>query len=105
MKSLAERFCVGILWLNWSFLALAVPAVSATVTETPPAVGPLKVQSPDGMIEATIHVDGKQSKIVTGRQINITNHFQRRLFVDEQWPTKAKLISPCKRLMAQEPRG
>ncbi len=72
MKNLTQRFCAAIIWLNWAFVALAVPAVSATVGDAPPpAVAQVKVQSPDGTIEATINVAGPLSYGVTvdGRPI------------------------------------
>lgn len=52
--------------LNWGFASMAAPAASATATDTPPpATEVVKVHSPDGKIEATIHVEGPLTYSVT----------------------------------------
>ena len=66
MNHLTKQFCVGIVWLGSGIAALTVPAASATVNDVPQSVSePLKLQSPDGTIEATIRVGGPLTYSVT----------------------------------------
>jgi len=66
---------VGIVWLGLASAALAAPAavaiVAAAADSPTPATEPVKVQSPDGTIEATIQVDGplRYSVTVDGQPI------------------------------------
>lgn len=66
---------VGIVWLSLASAALAAPAavaiVAAAADSPTPATEPVRVQSPDGTIEATIQVDGplRYSVTVDGQPI------------------------------------
>jgi alpha-glucosidase len=72
MNDLIKKCGAGIVWLSLVMVAIAErPAVAAVADSPPPATEPVKVQSPDGTIEATIQVDGplRYSVTVDGQPI------------------------------------
>jgi alpha-glucosidase len=72
MNDLIKKCGAGIVWLSLASTALAAPAAVAAVADSPPpATEPVKVQSPDGTIEATIQADGplRYSVTVDGQPI------------------------------------
>ncbi len=66
MNDVTKHSGVAIVWLGLAFAALAAPATDAAIADaTPPAAETVKVQSPDGTIEATIQADGPLRYSVT----------------------------------------
>jgi alpha-glucosidase len=66
MNNFIKHCGAVVAWMGLTLVAFAAPAVAAAAADsTPPTTEPVKVQSPDGTIEATIEVDGPLRYSVT----------------------------------------